>query len=283
MVDRIFFLTLPQEDKIRWWGYPVFFILTMFKKKNTKIKRCNLTFEKKHPWGNMYDTKIHVSSLQSNVYSGGDITGWLQLVVFLQSDQQQQISSVLSFSLAELSTNLKMWSLFYQQIFIIPCYRWLVLAAMWAQTQDQFTIPQPGFQTAGMVKAEADHGSVSVKSHPFHLGAGWQLFCPAPTLLPREDRLVACVILWLAVFLEVGGERGVANVLWSHNQLFCTFYILIRGSAGGSNKQKEILQRKNTEEEEKAADVIIRKHQCNIFTRSPSSKKKAFYFCIIVF
>lgn len=47
------------------------------------------------------------------------------------------------------------------------------------------------------------------------------------------------------------GKWAGPRVLRSHNQLFWTFYILIRGSAGGSNKQRGDLQRrkKNRKEE----------------------------------
>lgn len=64
------------------------------------------------------------------------------------------------------------------------------------------------------------------------------------------------------------------------------FYILIRGSAGDSNKQKETeknLQQKNIEEEKKLQMLWSENVSVIFFTRSPSSKKKAFYFCIMVF
>lgn len=132
-----------------------------------------------------------------------------------------------------------------------------VFGAMWAQTPDQFTIPQPCLQTAGMGENRGwSRISLQAKS-PFP--SGCRLTAPLaqpPTLLPRGPACGLCNIL-IGRFVWVWAGKGAwPSVLWSHNQLFCTFYILIRGSAGGSNKQEENLQRRKIGERRKKLQML---------------------------
>lgn len=113
-------------------------------------------------------------------------------------------------------------------------------------------------------------------SHHFHLGCRLTSFSrPAPTLLPRGPACGLCNIQigWF-VWCGRGGGRGqtycdptiscfVRSTFWSEDQLEAA--INRRKTCSGKRKNREEERRG----EKKAADVMIWKHQCNIFYTKP--------------
>lgn len=111
-----------------------------------------------------------------------------------------------------------------QQILIFfLSYRRFVFGVMWAQTQDQFTIPHALAPNSRDGESRSrSRISLWVKS-PFPSGCRLTALSPLhplplllfaqPPLCYLEARLVACVIFWLAGLFGVGVERGVTGCI----------------------------------------------------------------------
>lgn len=88
----------------------------------------------------------------------------------------------------------------------------------------------------------------------------------------------------------MGVERRGRRVVISQSAVLYVSTFWSEDQLEGSNKQDDLQRRKQKIKNKKKRKggrscrcYDLKKHQCKFFTRSPSSKKKAFYFCILMF